>query len=137
MITVSLFSFGILAASLLMYQTYSKAQSPVRISEDAAVATALQVMTDRGIRSSVNEDSATAELLHVMNGGVAFLVDEKTMEDTPVISGDKIPEYENQYIWKVRMQNAYGSHEWETWVDATTGQVLMHASNGSVVFKQG
>ncbi len=94
-------------------------------------------MTDRGIRSSVNEDSVTAELLHLMNSGVAFLVDEKTMEDTPVISGDKIPEYEGRYIWKVRMQNAYVSHEWETWVDATTGQVLMHASNGSVVFKQG
>ncbi|MGI0025010.1 MAG: hypothetical protein ACREA4_07690, partial [Nitrososphaera sp.] len=79
-ITVSLFSFGILAASLLMYQTYSKSQSPVRISEAAAVAATLQVMTDRGIRSSVDEDSATAELLHVMNGGVALLVDKETME---------------------------------------------------------
>ncbi|MGI0028258.1 MAG: PepSY domain-containing protein [Nitrososphaera sp.] len=135
-ITVSLFSFGILAASLLMYQTYSKSQSPVRISEAAAVAATLQVMTDRGIRSSVDEDSATAELLHVMNGGVALLVDKETMEDTPIISGDKIPEYENRYIWKVRMQNAYQSHEWETWIDATTGQVLLHASNGSVIFKQ-
>lgn len=119
-----------------MYQTYSKSQSPVRISEAAAVAATLQVMTDRGIRSSVDADSATAELLHVMNGGVALLVDKETMEDTPIISGDKIPEYENRYIWKVRMQNAYQSHEWETWIDATTGQVLLHASNGSVIFKQ-
>ena len=135
-VTFVLFAVGIVSASLLLYQTHNRSQSPINVSEEDAITVALADASNNGFKLSndPNERVESTELIHVKNNGFAFVVDQQTLEDTLKIAEKMGDKYENYYIWKVKMHNADNPNdEWESWIDATNGSVLLFAIDGGVI----
>lgn len=155
--TISLFSLGIFAAGLFAYQQYSAKSSttnllpneqqhsinpevvPELIPEDEAV----QIAKTETKWEELQIDSYRIEsaLVHVKENGYAFLVDEKTMENTWEIVDKMQPDkYYNFYIWKVKLiseeVNRNEGYEREIWINAETGESLLAAENGSVTYEK-
>jgi hypothetical protein len=138
-ITISLFAIAILSASLLLYQAFLRTQSPITISREDAISIMVAEATDRGFYlTPIHEERVTStELLHVRNNGFAFVVDQGTLEDTLQINVGMPEKYENYYVWKVKMHNADNPNdEWESWIDATNGAVLLSAIDGGVIMQK-
>lgn len=130
LITIALFSAGMLAAVLFAYQelTAKGGQGPSLISKDEAIGLALK----SGEWDKWNEQKATgareihATLVHVQPNGRGLKVDESTLQDIPAIPGDFIG-YENRYLWVVDIfaPDNSGNKNTVSWIDAKTGEILV------------
>jgi hypothetical protein len=86
----------------------------------------------------IDDYRAETILVHVKENGYAFVVDEKTLQDTWEIADKTQPDsYYNYYIWEVKLIseeiNRNAGYERESWINAETGEVLLSAINGSVI----
>lgn len=155
--TISLFSLGIFAAGLFAYQQYSAKSStsnlppneqqnsinpevvPKLIPKDEAVQIAKTETKWEELK--IDNYRIESALVHVKENGYAFLVDEKTMQNTWEIADKMKPDkYYNYYIWKVKLiseeANRNEGYERESWINAETGEVLLAAINGSVTYER-
>ncbi|MEW6603159.1 MAG: hypothetical protein AB1351_00545 [Thermoproteota archaeon] len=155
--TISLFSLGIFAVGLFAYQQYSAKSStpnpvpneqqhsinpevvPKLMSKDEAV----QIAKTETKWEELQIDSYRVEsvLVHVKENGYAFLVDEKTMQNTWEIADKMQPDkYYNYYIWKVKLiseeVNRNEGYERESWINAESGEVLLATVDGSVIYEK-
>lgn len=156
--TISLFSLGVFAGGIFAYQQYSTKSStsslipkeegqqlsinpeivPNLISENEAVEIAKT--ETRWEELQIDNYRIETALVHVKENGYAFFVDEKTMQNTWEIADKMQPDrYYNYYIWKVKLiseeVNRNEGYERESWIDAETGEVLVVAVNGSVMYE--
>jgi hypothetical protein len=128
LLTIALFSVGILAAVIFAYQEYSMPDLPNLISKDEAIGTALKA----GEWDKWNEQKATgdmeihATLVHVQPNGLGLKVDERTLQDIPALGGDFMG-YENRYLWMVDIfaPDNWGNKNTISWIDAKTGEILV------------
>ena len=126
--TVSLFAAGALIALLLLYQNFTT--KPDSISKQDAINIALAEVDNEPDRSAhlLPNKRAEAKLVHVTEGGMAFLVDENSMADLWLYGTDKFnAEYGNRYFWHVNVATSSdegGSRGYWYLIDATSGQVI-------------
>lgn len=127
LLTVGLFSVGMLAASLLVYQELVKPAKPSLISKDEATRAAIGAHNwdEQALRNM----EIDATLLHVRENGFSFVVDQNTLRDTLTLDGHMFPEYQNRYLWVIEFTgtgNIANGH-WETIIDASNSDVLIVA----------
>ena len=142
-ITASLFAVGIASASLVLYQQYVKSQSPVEITREQAIAIAVQEADRLGFKPAAAGDNVvSAKLVHVDHNSLGLVMDEYWMRDTFTMTGRLPPSYKNQYIWQVEITASQPGarnlgNDWESWIDATNGTVLVSTMDGAVVWEKG
>lgn len=103
LLTVALFSVGVLAAILFAYQEFIAKGDliPSLISKDEAIGIALKA----GEWDKWNEQKATgdreihATLVHVQPNGLGLKVDERTLQDIPALGGDFMGIKIDAYGW--------------------------------------
>ena len=131
---VSLLAIGIGSGLVILYDYL---ESPHLILKDQAFAIAIK--TGNWSKNFLDDKTVDMKLLHVKNSEMAFVVDEKTLEDiTPHCpqNGPCIVPYEinghgledGQYVWIVTLTgqppNILSGRTWGYWIDATNGKVL-------------
>lgn len=142
--TFTLFSAGIMAAALIVYQQLYPQQpevtepSPMPNLLSEAEALQLAERETKWHELMIDNYGIETVLVHVKGNGYAFVVDEKTFQDTLQIADKMQPDsYYNYYIWKVKLIsegiNRNEGYERESWINADTGEVLLSAINGSVI----
>ena len=122
MLTTALFSFSIIAATLFLYQQFTKPATPNLISRENAIQTAI----DAGSWNpqTLGDKKIEATLLHVKANGFSFVVDEKTLNDTLTLYNSQFPNHENKYLWIVSII-APNNRYWVYTIDAATGELLL------------
>jgi hypothetical protein len=133
--TIILFGVGLIAASLLIYQQLTPTTKLVEISKDEAIAAALSRVEKEPDRdaSLLPYERASAELLHVTNGGTAFVTDETSYDDMWYVSysGLTIPaELQDRYFWTVKVEtfdsygDSYSSRGYNYLIDVASGEII-------------
>lgn len=138
-LTIALFSIGTIAATLIVYQQLQltkQSPMPSLLSEDEAAQIAKR--ESKWDELMIDNYRIESTLVHVKENGYAFIVDEKTLQDTLEIADKMQPDkYYINYIWKVKLfseeRNRNEGYERESWIDAQTGKVILSAINGSVI----
>jgi hypothetical protein len=155
--TISLFSLGIFAAGLFAYQQYSSRSlapglpseeqqessiNPEKVPNLISKEEAVRIAKTETKWEELKIDNYRIEsaLVHVKENGYAFLVDEKTMQNMwKMVDKTQPDKYYNYYIWKVKLiseeVNRNEGYERESWINAETGEVLLGAVNGSVMYE--
>lgn len=126
-LTISLFSLGALAGALYAYQQSAKPPMPDLISKEEAVQIALNTgeWDKWDVQKSTGEVHIGADLVHVQPNGFSLKVDEKTLQDTPIVGG-KFDGYENRYLWDIDIfgPDIYGNKNTNSLIDAENGDIL-------------
>lgn len=141
---ITLFSVGIIAAALVVYQQLQQQQpeqtkrSPALRLLSEAEAIRLAERETKWHELMIDDYRIETVLVHVKENGYAFVVDEKTLQDTLQIADKMQPDsYYNYYVWKVKLIseeiNRNEGYERESWINADTDEVLLSAINGSVI----
>ena len=125
MLTLAIFAIGVAAASLFSYQQFSDFWKPHLISESDAIQTAISA--GNWNEQTLQDKKIDATLLHVKANGFSFIVDPNTLQDTLTLSGDPLPQFENQYIWKIEFigSGSTANRYWVTLINAETGGLLL------------
>ncbi len=121
-LTISLFSLGVIAAALFAYQQFTKPAIPNLIAEKDAIQ--LAIKEGRWDEQRLDDKKNEATLLHVKANGFSFIVDKTTMQDTLTLYHNPFPKYEGQYIWIVSI-TAPSNRDWGYVIDAASGEILM------------
>lgn len=126
LLTMALLSVGIIAASLFAFQQFTRPVTPNLISKDKAVQVAIAAMDWND--QTLKDKKADATLLHVRQNGFSFVVDQNTLQDTLTLSGDPLPQHENQYLWKIEFAGSGNTVNgyWVAIINAENGEILMH-----------
>lgn len=139
-VTTCLFAVGILSASFLLYQEYLKSQIPVRITREEAVSETIAKARATNFGQLGPDNYVTqAQLIHVKNNGFAFVVDQQSFQDTLTIADKVSPDYEDHYVWIIKIESTpenkaiHLNDGWESWIDATTGEILLSAIDGGII----
>lgn len=96
LVTMSLLSLGVITASVFAYQQLTKSPTPSLISMDDAIHKAF--FAGNWNEQTLRDKTIEATLMHVKANGFSFVVDEKTLQDSPTLYHNQFPKYENQYI---------------------------------------
>ncbi len=139
MLIIALFSVGTIVAVLFAYQQSTKPTVPHLISKDEAVQMARS--DTKWDELMIDNYRIESTLVHVKENGYAFIVDKNTLQDTLQIVDKMQPDkYYNDYIWKIKFvseeSNRNEGYEWESWINAETGEIILSAINGSVISEQ-
>jgi hypothetical protein len=131
-ITLVLFSVGISSGLLILYDYLTSLHL---ITREQAYDIATRV--GHWNQNFLSDKTINMKLLHIQNNGLAFTVDEKTLEDVRLLCPQnglcgmprEIHEVESgKYVWIVTLtgQNPvhYAFLQWGYVIDATNGQVL-------------
>lgn len=139
-VTASLFAIGLLSASYLIYQEYLKSLIPVRITREEAISETIAKARATNFGQLGQDNYVTeAQLIHVKSNGFAFIVDQQSLQDTLTIADKVNPAYEDHYIWIIKIESTpenksiHLNDGWESWIDATTGEILLSAIDGAVI----
>lgn len=126
MLTISLLAVGLIAAALFAYQQLTKPAIPVVISKDDALTIAYKA--GNWNEQTLRDKHTEATLIHVKANGFSFVInDENTLEDTLMIYHTPFPQYEEQYLWIVKII-APSNREWVSIINAETGDLLDQSS---------
>jgi hypothetical protein len=122
LVTMALLSLGVIAASVFTYQQLTKSPTPSLISMDDAIRKA--IFAGNWNEQTLRDKTIEATLMHVKANGFSFVVDEKTLQDSPTIYHNLFPKYENQYVWEIQII-APNNNDWVYIINAEKGEVLL------------
>jgi hypothetical protein len=119
-------SIGVIAASLFTSPQITKPATPMLISKDNAIRTSIKA---ENLDLTLTDKRVEVTLLHVKQNGFSFVVDQNTLQDTLTLNDDPLPQYENQYLWKIEFNGSGDTVNgyWVIIINAETGQALMQA----------
>jgi len=116
----------LIAAALFAYQQLTKPALPPVISKDNAISVAYKA--GNWDEQTLMDKHTEATLVHVKASGFSFVIDdEKTLEDTLVVYHTPFPQYEDQYLWIVKII-APSNREWVSTINAETSELLEQSS---------
>lgn len=122
-LTITLLGMGLIAAALFAYQQLTKPAIPAVISKDDAIAIAYKA--GNWHEQTLRDKHTEATLIHVKANGFSFVInDENTLEDTLIVYQTPFPQYEEQYLWIVKII-APSNREWDSIINAETGEVVI------------
>lgn len=122
LVTLALLSLGMITASVLAYQQLTKPPTPSLISLDDAIRKAIHA--GNWNEQTLRDKTIEATLMHVKANGFSFVVDQKTLQDSPTLYHNQFPEYENQYVWEIQII-APNNRDWVYIINAAKGEILM------------
>jgi hypothetical protein len=125
LLTIAMLSMWVVAASGFTYQQFSKHTKPSLISTDSA--TQLAIKAGNWNEQTLGDKKIEATLLHVKQNGFSFIVDQNTLQDTLRLGVDPLPQYENQYLWRIEFIGSGNTANgyWVTLINAETSEILM------------
>lgn len=125
LLTIATLSIGVIAASLFAYQQITKPITPNLISKDNAIQVAIRA--GNWNEQTLGDKKIEATILHVKQNGFSFIVDQDTLQDTLRLGGDPLPQYENQYLWKIEFTGSGNTVNgyWVTFMNAENGDILI------------
>ena len=122
LVTMALLSLGVITASVFAYQQLTKSPTPSLISMDDAIRKA--IFAGNWNEQTLGDKTIEATLMHVKANGFSFVVDQKTLQDSPTLYHNQFPKYENQYVWEIQII-APNNNDWVYIIDAEKGEILM------------
>jgi hypothetical protein len=134
--TIALFVLGALLAIVMIYQQFTTTteqplSKPYAISREEAMQIALIEVDKESDRDAafLPNEQAIAKLIHVVNDGIGFVVDENFLSDMWLYTKDQrfLDIYENNYIWHVDVRTYTDDGDSRGYwylVDANNGKVI-------------
>ena len=139
LLTIVLFGAGMLAAAVFAHQQLATSAKPFPVWDDEAIRIALLEVDNEPRRypdylpNEKASKEAKAELIHVADNGLSFVVDGESLADMWLHSAEGTPlnEYEDKYFWEVRVTTSteLGERGYRYLIDADTGQVLRESED--------
>lgn len=134
-LTFALFALGGLLAVVAVYQQFTTTAEPVAskpyaISKEEAIRIALIQVNKEPNRDAafLPIEEATAKLVHVTDGGLAFIADGNSLADMWLYTKEDrfLNVYENKYLWHVDVftSNNEGYRGYWYLIDANSGQAI-------------
>jgi len=120
-LTIAVFSLGVTAALLFVYQQSTPSSFPNFESKEEAIAVAVNAGSWN--EETIRDKKIEVTLVHVKANGFSFIVDQDTLQDSLTLYHNQYPSYENYYLWIVSII-APNNRDWVYTIDVATGEII-------------